>query len=218
MQLRESAWAIEFRPGGWVRLSEGGGPRIYLQFELTGPADRERFDLKTALVQASTDEVLSGRTWRRIPMADLEQSLNTILMVSRNPPTESSGHAAAEALQTFTEGGIEGGPVEALDEYFEETKDVTKLLGSSVPSGMLVSDADGQAPGRIPHIKAPEGRLTDDFLKDVADAYLWCTKAGVSPAPAIAELADVPTRRVHRWISDARKRGFLPPARAGRAG
>lgn len=77
---------------------------------------------------------------------------------------------------------------------------------------------EGQQSAERPTIATPENGLTDDFLKSVAEAYLWATSAGLHPAPSIAELAEVPVRRVHRWVSDARKRGFLPPARPGRAG
>lgn len=69
-----------------------------------------------------------------------------------------------------------------------------------------------------PAVTAPEGRLTDEFLKTVADAYLWMTVSGRHPAPSIAEMAKVPVSRVHRWVCEARKRGFLPPSRPGRAG
>lgn len=213
MQLRELAWDIDVRPGGWIRVSEEGGPLAYLQFELSGPADRERVDLKTVVLRAGAGEVLSGRTWRRLPMTEIENALNATLLVGRNPPTEALANVGMQARAFLAEPGIDPGPPEALEEYFERTKDVTPMFFNAVPSGMLVGDA-----GKLPRIKAPEGRLTDDFLKDVAEAYLWCTKAGVPPAPAIAELADVPARRVHRWVADARKRGLLPPARPGRAG
>ncbi len=37
-------------------------------------------------------------------------------------------------------------------------------------------------------------------------------------AVVLAKEADVPVGTVHRWILEARRRGFLPPARQGRAG
>lgn len=75
-----------------------------------------------------------------------------------------------------------------------------------------------QQPAECPPVTAPDGRITEGFLKSVASAYLWLTSAGLRPAPGIAEMAGVPVRTVHRWVSDARKRGILPPARPGRAG
>lgn len=39
-----------------------------------------------------------------------------------------------------------------------------------------------------------------------------------APAKEIAGEAGVPVTTVHRWIREARRRGFLPPARKGRAG
>jgi len=73
-------------------------------------------------------------------------------------------------------------------------------------------------PTKCPTLIAPEGRLTEDFFKAMADVYLWVTAAGRHPAPVIAEMVGVPVRRVHRWIYEARKRGLLPPAMPGRAG
>ena len=67
-------------------------------------------------------------------------------------------------------------------------------------------------------LDAPEGRLTDEFLRDLAEVYLNLAAAGRHPAPPIAEHVNRPVRTVHRWIALARKRGHLPPATQGRVG
>jgi hypothetical protein len=205
MELRELAWVVEARPGGWVRLKETDGPSVYLHFQQGGAGEQERFDLKTAVMKAGSDEVLSGRSWRRVPLLDVERFI---------------AHPRVRTALTFPCKEPPPAVLEELDAYF----DAGEFPGNPsetgyISSGMLVSDAPEQArAGKLPAIRPPEGRLTDDFLKDVADAYRWYTDAKQAPAPAIAELTGVPVRRVHRWVSDARKRGILPPARPGRAG
>jgi hypothetical protein len=98
---------------------------------------------------------------------------------------------------------VKGYDVAALERYFDETPPVP--LGSVIPGGPPLS-------------KPPEGRLTDDYLREVASLYLREVGTKRSPAPAIARAAGVPVRTVHRWIAEARKRGILPPATKGRAG
>lgn len=205
MELRELAWVVEARPGGWVRLKETDGPSVYLHFQQDGTAGQERFDLKTAVMKAGGDEVLSGRSWRRVPLLDVERFI---------------AHPRVRAALTFPCEEPPPAVIDELDAYF----DAGELPGHPsetgyISSGMLVSDEPAQASaGKLPVLRPSEGRLTDEFLRDVADAYRWYTEAKQPPAPAIAEQLGVPVRRVHRWVSDARKRGFLPPARPGRAG
>ncbi len=60
--------------------------------------------------------------------------------------------------------------------------------------------------------------LTDAFLRDVAAAYLDAVRHDERPNIALAGQSGHPRRTVERWVYLARKRGFLPPARAGRDG
>lgn len=204
MALASGEWHIEFRPWGWVRLMEkGGGPAVYLQYELSRTGSHTRLDLKAVVIRAGTeDDALSARTWRRIPFSKVE----TYLTIT------NAGSIITASCD------VEAPSLEALDAYF----DATKTFGTfsvSAPSERLVSDGGTNEPRRpMPQVKPPAGRLTDDFLEDVADAYRWFTEAKQAPAPAIAEMAGTPVRTVHRWIYEARKRGIIPPARTGRAG
>jgi hypothetical protein len=205
MELRELAWVVEARPGGWVRLKETDGPSVYLHFQTEGDAGQERFSLKTAVMKAGSDDVLSGRSWRRVPLLDVERfiAMDRVRVALTFPCNEAPPAVLEELDAYFDAGELPGHPSET----------------GYISSGMLISEAPEQAQaGKLPALRAPEGRLTDDFLQDVARAYRWYTDAKQAPAPAIAEQAGVPVRRVHRWVSDARKRGILPPARPGRAG
>jgi hypothetical protein len=71
----------------------------------------------------------------------------------------------------------------------------------------------------LPAIEPPAGhRMTGDFPHTVARTYALAALKGLPPAPAIAEQAGVSPRAVHKWVYTARKRGIMPPARAGGSG
>lgn len=67
---------------------------------------------------------------------------------------------------------------------------------------------------------ATDGRRghPDAFYRRVADAYLDLAQASSRPAAELAEANSVPTTTAHRWIKEARRRGYLPPGRPGKAG
>lgn len=71
----------------------------------------------------------------------------------------------------------------------------------------------------------PTSGLTDDFMRDLARAYLAAIERGERPNRAICDQLKgdqqhdaYPLRTVQRWVYDARKRGFLPPGVKGRVG
>lgn len=221
MALHPDNWNVEYRPGGWIRLREksGDGPTVFLQYRLAGPPKSQRLDLQTILMQAGGEESVSGRTWRRLPTTTIESSLNVVsILLPNNPPPEPKGigEAAARFRDTFFDFSDETPTLDALDAYFDQSEPV--FTPGELESDMLISDGLGDMPaGRVPRIKPPEGRITDEFLQDVAEAYRWLASANRPPAPGIAELSGAPVRTVHRWVYEARKRGILPPAKVGRS-
>ncbi|MFG3300990.1 hypothetical protein [Micromonospora chersina] len=70
----------------------------------------------------------------------------------------------------------------------------------------------------VPRLSRPDGRDPDAFYRQVAEAYSAAVSKSRKVAPVLAEQAGVPVPTVHRWVAEARRRGFLPPARKGRAG
>jgi hypothetical protein len=70
----------------------------------------------------------------------------------------------------------------------------------------------------------PDGNDPDAFYEQVAEAYRDVVQTTPKVAKVLAEEASaatgtkVPVGTVHRWILEARRRGFLPTARQGRAG
>lgn len=69
-----------------------------------------------------------------------------------------------------------------------------------------------------PPLQRPDRTDPGAFYALVANAYGQYAAESRAPAKAIAEEAGVPTTTAHRWIREARRRGFLPPGRKGRAG
>jgi hypothetical protein len=56
------------------------------------------------------------------------------------------------------------------------------------------------------------------FYKRVADVYRELVGWTNRPAVELAEANGVPVTTAHRWVKEARRRGFLPPGQKGRRG
>jgi hypothetical protein len=67
-------------------------------------------------------------------------------------------------------------------------------------------------------LRRPDRSDPEGFYQLVSRAYGEYVAETNAPAREIAAEAGVPVTTVHRWIREARRRGFLPPARKGRAG
>jgi hypothetical protein len=67
-----------------------------------------------------------------------------------------------------------------------------------------------------PKLERPDGTDPDGFYQRVADAHRDVTSRTPRVIEALAAEADVPPGTVRRWILEARRRGFLPPARRTR--
>jgi hypothetical protein len=52
----------------------------------------------------------------------------------------------------------------------------------------------------------------------VASVYSALAASSNRPAVELAESNDVPLTTAHRWMKEARRRGFLPPGQKGRRG
>lgn len=80
---------------------------------------------------------------------------------------------------------------------------------------------EGVPPAALERTPARDGtrrRHPDAFYQQVAVAYLSLAQASSRPAAELAEASGVPASTAHRWIKEARHRGFLPPGRPGKAG
>jgi hypothetical protein len=80
-----------------------------------------------------------------------------------------------------------------------------------VEPALAVVRAAPAGPGRL------RGR-PDVFYRQVADVYLEFAAASARPARDLADRHGVPVSTAHRWVKEARRRGFLPPGRPGKSG
>jgi hypothetical protein len=83
---------------------------------------------------------------------------------------------------------------------------------------LLLNAAHRKAREHRTPLTRPDGSDPDAFYRQVAEAYRDVIQTTPKVAKVLADEADVPVGTVHRWIMEARRRGFLPAARKGRAG
>jgi hypothetical protein len=199
-------WTTSYRPGGWVRLDthdqapSGFRGKVFLQLQ---PSDDLGGRLLIHQALMTGDNPISARTWRQVPFAEVEA-------YAVNPEVRSILELPVEITTTV---------IGDLDKYFDDTE---KRYG---PATDFIPEMPYHPLMDLPHMHAsyqpvqpPGGRITDDFLRHVATAYARATAEERAPGPAIAAEAGVPVRTVHGWITQARKKGMIPPGRRGRAG
>ncbi|MFF4839278.1 hypothetical protein ACFY2G_04345 [Streptomyces collinus] len=147
-------------------------------------------------------DALDSATLKSIPIARIESLLNT-RTVGAALTARRSGVAGPDWLPSY-------------EAEFEQLDDALAryLANSTRPTS---SPSPGVAPPREP-LSRPDGSDPDAFYRQVAEAYNDAVRETSAPAKVLSEEAGVPTTTVHRWIFEARRRGFLPPARKGRAG
>jgi hypothetical protein len=89
---------------------------------------------------------------------------------------------------------------------------------------LLLNAAQRKAREPRAPLTRPDGSDPDAFYRQVAEAYRDVVQTTPKVAKVLAAEASaatgtkVPVGTVHRWILEARRRGFLPTARQGRAG
>ncbi|HUR17003.1 MAG TPA: hypothetical protein VMZ33_06935 [Candidatus Limnocylindrales bacterium] len=109
------------------------------------------------------------------------------------------------------------GPARALERSAEAADDAEPVFDPSRLTAAGAFDAAMSMPlvqlDRTVRIKNPGGSKPDEFYRTVADAFGRLALVSASPASDIASANNVPVTTVHRWVKEARRRRFLPPAR-----
>jgi hypothetical protein len=84
----------------------------------------------------------------------------------------------------------------------------------------MLREGDRRAPrSKSVRLRVPDTkRFGDEFYARVADVYLELLERNERPIVALAEANDRPYKTVAAWVREARRRGMLPPGRAGKAG
>lgn len=74
-----------------------------------------------------------------------------------------------------------------------------------------------RAAARRPRLARPKSRrLNESFYERVGVAYTAAVASGLPPSKTLAADSESPAGTVNRWIAEARKRGYLPPAQPGK--
>lgn len=207
--------------GGWVLYSSTVLPALWVRFaEAAGR-------LRLVELFIADDAGLDTHTLRQLPLGRIEAWVN--------------GPDAADSVRAHL--AVPGPDLRRAAAYFDttfgarETHWVADMLaaqvkGSDVPQVPMPSRrARAPKPGWRPppglrglaeatlRLDVPKSRsYGDDFYRQVATAYSALTRLGRAPGPTLAEANHVPVTTVHRWVKEARRRGFLPPGHAGKAG
>jgi hypothetical protein len=163
---------------------------VYLRLERNAEG---RAEVREAAM--TTSATINAASWREVPF-EMTASLATL--------PAGPGLVLGELMDA-------SGPLtlaELLDSELDDDEAAEQTLVFGAPTAP-------RGPSLLA-LKAPSGALTDAFMADLAAAHRELVASGQPPAPAIAEQTNTPVRTVHRWISQARKRDFLPPATRGR--
>jgi hypothetical protein len=100
-----------------------------------------------------------------------------------------------------------------------ETLQGVAALTAAAELGMFDTGAGGDSitvDKQRPMLTRPDGTDPDGFYRRVADAYRDVIRSTPRVTDALAAEANVPTGTSRRWIMEARRRGFLPPAKRTR--
>ncbi len=186
---------------GWVELKLGGenAPRLLVKY-----AEQEgRAVVKRMIILGGA---IDSATLRAIPIGRVESVLNPPKL---GPPPGVFKAVDAEVLSELAERGIL---------FPEELAAIDAALDSFERKSPLSQQSPASRGNQREPLSRPDGSDPDGFSRRVAEAYGEAVATTAHPAKRLAEEAGVPVTTVHRWIREARQRGFLPPARKGRAG
>jgi hypothetical protein len=140
--------------------------------------------------------------------------LTTLIVTGRNLTTDKLRSIPVGRIEALALTNPEFAPRAEGSEPGPMTEAQTALMRAA--SSQFKAQAYRRKP-RKP-LTRPDGSNPDAFYRQVAEAYRYTVQHTRKVAMALAEEADVPVGTVHRWIREARRRGFLPAARRGRAG
>jgi hypothetical protein len=178
--------------GGWVRWDRsrsGTTEGLTVYAQLLTPREGSPSEIVRLTVEGRN---LTADKLRTIPLGHIEAAAKA------NP--DFSPHIEGDIL--------EGQPQHPISESF----DAINREGNK----HFLAKAYRHKPHKP--LSRPDGSNPDAFYREVAEAYRDVVQDHRNVAVVLAEEANVPVGTVHRWIVEARRRGFLPPARVGRVG
>ena len=176
---------------GWVlvRLDVPESHGLFVRFRRS---DTGRFVPSQILFQSK--EAIDSETVRRLPIARIEATVNS------QPIRE-------EVMKRLDE------PVELR---FEDGRLVFQMPPEEAEKRL--ARARRKRSAKLPADLLSKPRRPDRFYQLVGEAYEQLAAETNRPAAELAEANGVPLTTAHRWVKEARRRGFLPPGQKGRRG
>jgi hypothetical protein len=187
---------------GWLAVrGEPAAPTYYVRCRDNGRGGAE---INAVLVVALNR--ITSATLRDIPTARLEAVINT------NPEILSAVFAAGKTPDPVLR-LLQGTPeIPMVGRTITVTVNDTVAATDNVTVHMPRGDEAAEPPLTRPDRSDPVA-----FYGRIAERYKRLVTLTAKPGVAIAEEAGVPVATARRWINEARRRGLLPPGRAGRA-
>jgi hypothetical protein len=199
MSYLEDGWVL------WSRSVPGTTQGVMVYAQLYAEKEGARSEIIQLVIcgrdLAATDHTtdLTTDKLRSIPVAHIETLANT------NP--DFRPHLAGTPQLPISE---------AFDRFRHHASQI--MLNEAHRKAKEADEADRKAREPRQPLARPDGSNPDAFYQQVAEAYRDVLQTNRKVAKALADEANVPVGTVHRWVLEARRRGFLPPARQGRAG
>lgn len=186
-------WHLVMGKGGWARFhDEHLEADVYLRF-----GDRDG-RLEVAELYVKPGAGVTGRFLQRIPLGQVETSISF---------EDSDGQDFGSELRRRV--ASDGQDVDAdTDSFLKRMVEDRQVPGQRSPGH--VAALVGLDPADVVARKKADG-----FYRQVAELFTVLSGQSKHPAVDIAEQNHVPVTTVHRWVKEARRRGYLQPTRRG---
>ena len=221
---RSTGYATEyaFRAGGWVEVRHSDVPRFLARFALD---EAGRLVLEALVLEPGRP--IDSTMLQRLRLVSVEAYVNRPevrqrVLGSIDQRADNPGHQHLLEALTLEPSISQDAVVHPQPAVARaEAHDATVKIGQAVetetaqPIRPMKSRRLGTA---VDFSSAPAGRKPDPFYREVANQYGQLVATSNRPAAEMAELHGIPVTTVHRWVKEARRRGFLGPGRKGRRG
>ncbi|MEM9405870.1 MAG: hypothetical protein AAGA81_07530 [Acidobacteriota bacterium] len=226
--------SISVGNAGWLCVTRSATPE-HVFYVRVKRDESDRYRAREFYVVALNDAIVEPDTLRAVPLSFIEAEIaspdmrRTIALREQTPGPDLE--TAAQSHATIFGGWAEdemGNEIEVADARVRDVDWVEHMWLSQL------SDARMTQPKHVPHdgpppplteMLASDARIRtepgardkgDAFYEEVADVYRLLAAHTRAVAKTIAEANGVKDTTVHRWIREARKRGFLGEATPGR--
>jgi hypothetical protein len=208
---------ISYGYAGWIRADDIDLPGpLYLRLR---PDERGRWRV-TELYLDGRDAPVTGAMLRQLPLAAIESIAQKdgddqhLARQDEYPGIQMSVMASHYATPASWPAGTPG------EDWLDD------MLASQIKRGGAPTPIKRARDPKIrtpmadnSPLSAPGGRVTDEFLRELARRYMALVERGErGPAVTLAKQAHVTVHAVRKWVYMARQRGILPPGRRGQAG